>query len=381
MAASPSTNVDLPPPRLREQAATISFGCAPASRAWTYQMQLVRQRLATLSFLLGVAVLAWIPIDLYVLPDTGATLAGGRAAAAALLLGLSWSCSRHARWRARPYLVLALFVLLQCAAFVAAGRLLPADTPPLLRLGYGLFPFVIGAELAIFPLPLTATALLSLPIFAVLLLPGTGAVFAPELTPVGGLWLLGLIVTVASWAGAAQLALLQGLLQARIDAAHDMLTGLANRRMALARLEAAVALAHRTQEPLTVLALDLDHFKRVNDRHGHASGDRCLIAFAEALRRELRAGDLGARMGGEEFIAILPATAASAAMHVAERIRAGVAALVVPDDGGQPIRFTISIGVAAVGADDDCARLLARADGALYEAKQSGRNRVSVAAT
>lgn len=366
----------VPRPRVREQLGTIVVGCAHGSPERDYQMRVLHHRLSTLSLLVAVAVLGWIPIDMVALPSS-ATAAYWRIALASMLIVMAWASTGRLQRMLPAYPLLATFVSLQCLAFAAMQDAITADAPALIRLGYGLFPFVVGAQLAIFPLPLLVTALMSLPIFAVVLLPGAISPFAPELTPIGNFWLLSLIVIVASWAGASQLALLQGLLQARIDAAHDMLTGLANRRMAVARLDAVVALAHRTQEPLTVLALDLDHFKRVNDRHGHASGDRCLVAFAQALRHELRAGDLGARMGGEEFIAILPATTASAAIHVAERIRTGVAALVVPDDNGEPIRFTISIGVASLGSDDDSTRLLARADTALYQAKQDGRNRVA----
>ncbi|MBI2398899.1 MAG: GGDEF domain-containing protein [Xanthomonadales bacterium] len=366
-----------PPQRVRDQLCLIVLGCALASPQRDYQMRIVRHRLSVLCVLVASGLLAWIPVDLQALPGAAAQpIALLRAALALLLLGAAWVHRDGARLKPPAYPALALFVFIQCAAFALMQRHVPADAPALLRLGYGLFPFVVGAQLAIFPLPIIATAALSLPVFLLVLLPGAIVPFAAELSPLGSLWLLSLIVIVASWAGASQLALLQGLLQARSDAAHDVLTGLANRRMGLARLDADIALVRRMPEPLAVLALDLDHFKRVNDQHGHATGDRVLVAFAQAMRGELRAGDLGARIGGEEFIAILPATDAAAAAVVGERIRAASAALAVPTDDGQAVRFTISVGVASLQPGEDSTRLLARADGGLYRAKSEGRNRV-----
>ena len=129
----------------------------------------------------------------------------------------------------------------------------------------------------------------------------------------GSAWLLLLIIVISSWAGASQLLLLLDLLRARNDAAHDGLTGLANRRSAMTRLTTEIAQAQRRRQPLALLALDLDRFKQVNDVYGHAAGDRVLIEFAATLRANLRLGDLGARTGGEEFIAVLPQTDRDAA--------------------------------------------------------------------
>lgn len=195
----------------------------------------------------------------------------------------------------------------------------------------------------------------------------------------GGVWLLFLIVLISAWAGMSQLSLLLDLMRARTDAAHDGLTGLANRRSAMARLEAEIAQAHRRGQPLVLLALDLDHFKRVNDAYGHAAGDRVLTEFATILRESLRLGDLGARVGGEEFVALLPQTEALAARHVAERIREQCERHEVAHDDNTSIRFTISIGLASLHPGDDAAALLARADQALYRAKHGGRNRVVAA--
>jgi diguanylate cyclase (GGDEF)-like protein len=156
----------------------------------------------------------------------------------------------------------------------------------------------------------------------------------------------------------------------------DPLTRLVNRR----GLEEAIAherdRAERTGEPLSVVALDLDHFKRVNDTWGHAVGDRLLSAVGEALRAGVRPYDVAARVGGEEFLLVLPATHRERAADVAERLRARVAQLAVE---GFPERVTSSAGVAEHARGETTDALLARADAALYEAKRLGRNRVVVA--
>jgi diguanylate cyclase (GGDEF)-like protein len=156
----------------------------------------------------------------------------------------------------------------------------------------------------------------------------------------------------------------------------DPLTLLVNRR----GLEESIAherdRAERTGEPLSVVALDLDHFKRVNDTWGHAVGDRLLSAVGEALRAGVRPYDVAARVGGEEFLLVLPATHRERAADVAERLRARVAQLAVE---GFPERVTSSAGVAEHARGETTDALLARADAALYEAKRLGRNRVVVA--
>ncbi|MEO8898898.1 MAG: diguanylate cyclase [Candidatus Dormibacter sp.] len=165
------------------------------------------------------------------------------------------------------------------------------------------------------------------------------------------------------------------------QASIDDLTGLYNHRFLVDYLGQQVALAERLNTPLAVLVLDLDHFKRVNDTHGHPMGDEVLTAFAHTLTSSIRRADLAARYGGEEFIVVMSNTAAPDARRVAEKIRAAVEALVVPvDSGGQAVTLTVSIGGAAYPDDTTTAQqLLATADAALYDAKHGGRNRVCMA--
>jgi diguanylate cyclase (GGDEF)-like protein len=165
------------------------------------------------------------------------------------------------------------------------------------------------------------------------------------------------------------------------QASIDDLTGLYNHRFLVDYLGQQVALAERLNTPLAVLVLDLDHFKRVNDTHGHPVGDVVLTSFAHTLTNSIRRADLAARYGGEEFIVVMSNTAAPDARRVAEKIRSAVEALAVPvDSGGQAVTLTVSVGGAAYPSDTTTAQeLLATADAALYHAKHGGRNRVCMA--
>ena len=155
---------------------------------------------------------------------------------------------------------------------------------------------------------------------------------------------------------------------------RDSLTGLYNRREYEGRIGQELERCHRYRTPVSLLLLDLDHFKSVNDRYGHNVGDEVLRTVARQISFELRPVDFAARYGGEEFIAILPGTDPTGALAAAERIREAVAALIV--NAQRDLRITISIGVA--GAPDDAsepAELLKAADIAMYQAKAAGRNR------
>jgi diguanylate cyclase (GGDEF)-like protein len=158
----------------------------------------------------------------------------------------------------------------------------------------------------------------------------------------------------------------------------DALTGLANRRRLLSRLEEEWARARRHDRPVSLLLVDLDHFKRVNDTRGHLVGDRVIEATGRALAALVRPEDLPARHGGEELALLLPETDLSGACDVARRVRRALGGLRHVDDAGQPFSVTASVGVATLLARAGEPRdLLARADAALYHAKSSGRDGAS----
>jgi diguanylate cyclase (GGDEF)-like protein len=160
----------------------------------------------------------------------------------------------------------------------------------------------------------------------------------------------------------------------------DELTDLANRRHFFARLGEELARAARQGAPLAVAILDVDHFKQVNDSHGHAAGDAVLRETADRLRKVTRAGELVGRIGGEEFAILLPGAAADQAWRLCDRLREAQSDAPIPLPSGEEIRSTLSGGVAVAVSGETIERLMARADRALYQAKRQGRDRDRLAA-
>ncbi len=160
-------------------------------------------------------------------------------------------------------------------------------------------------------------------------------------------------------------------------ALHDALTGVPNRRWLDQTLPRLLERHAESGEPLALAMIDIDHFKRFNDDHGHAAGDRVLTAVARCLVNRMRPTDLLARFGGEEFVAIFANTDEEGSTVATERLLASIASLRVDDAEGRSLpAVTISIGVAMAKPDHDAEALVSEADAALYRAKDSGRNRV-----
>jgi diguanylate cyclase (GGDEF)-like protein len=160
-------------------------------------------------------------------------------------------------------------------------------------------------------------------------------------------------------------------------AAHmDYLTGICNRRAIEDLARRAIAAARRHGMPMAIAIVDVDHFKRINDEHGHECGDLALVEAVRRLRESLRAEDLVGRLGGEEFVAVMPNTDGVAALAAAERVRAAFAETPM-HIGGHEIAVTITAGVAVLTAEDQqFSHLLRRADRAMYAGKNAGRNQV-----
>lgn len=166
-------------------------------------------------------------------------------------------------------------------------------------------------------------------------------------------------------------------------ASSDALTGMNNRRVLFESLGAELSRVRRYGGFLSLLMLDIDHFKRVNDTWGHAAGDDVLRAVARVVKRTVRDVDLSARYGGEEFVILLPETALEGAVQIAERLRLAVSTAPVTlaePSAGQAVTVTVSIGVAEASAPESGEALISRADAAMYRAKEGGRNRVVAAA-
>jgi diguanylate cyclase (GGDEF)-like protein len=184
-------------------------------------------------------------------------------------------------------------------------------------------------------------------------------------------------VTDSVTQAAPVLANLRNLELAKIRAATDALTGLGNTRTVRETLKRMVAQAGRTVTPMSMLMIDLDHFKRINDTQGHAKGDEVLAAVGDIFGSRVRSSDFVGRYGGEEFVALLPGTDCEGAYELAEKLRQAVSVLTIP---ALDLRITASFGIASYPADAGDAETLMRvADRALYSAKEKGRNRVEIA--
>ena len=175
-------------------------------------------------------------------------------------------------------------------------------------------------------------------------------------------------------------ALERAWIKANEMAMVDSLTGLSNRRRFMPAAEREIVLARRHQQPVALLVLDVDHFKAINDAHGHVTGDQVLVEVGKRCQQALRATDLLARWGGEEFIVLLPNTPATQAQQLAERVRATVSASAQLQVQGRAAHVTVSVGVAGAGAGQvgSLEMLIQLADVALYRAKHAGRDRVSL---
>lgn len=185
---------------------------------------------------------------------------------------------------------------------------------------------------------------------------------------------LGALALPSLTLGAVMMANEELIARARHAADHDYLTGAWSRRAFFDLAEAELARAQRAARPLSLLLFDVDHFKAINDTHGHAAGDLVLMDIVRNTEAVLRRADFCARVGGEEFAVLLPDTDARTARLVGERLRETLARAVPVTPDSAPVRCTVSMGIATLGAGDSVSTLLSHADGALYVAKRNGRN-------
>lgn len=316
----------------------------------------------------------WIIIDLMVFswPVTVLLLIGRMLTTFAFcLLALSY---RNSTRMADAYGALAIMFSIPTVFFVYSHPMLShfdMDGPAAaISAGYAFLPFVMVAGLSVFPLTALEAALFALPVL------GAEALVAfMELdmlnwsSHLGAFWLLFLIATVAALAGMSQLSYMMSLVR---QASHDGLTGCFGRASGEELIDIQFHIAARSGASLSVVFLDIDNFKGVNDSFGHEAGDRVLQGAADRLRANLRTGDILLRWGGEEFVIVLPDTAGDTAAKAVARLREiGIGQR--PD--GEPV--TASIGIAERLADhtDDWRVLVELADQRMYQAKLAGKDR------
>jgi len=338
--------------------------------------QTIGNRVRTLAFLFGVLIPAWISIDaLYLSGREIQTLAVMRLVTGIACLSLAfWRSANHDLPTSRIKLALLVVIpsLFQTAAHLYLEQSSYQGLPP----GYHFFPFMIITLGAIFPLTILEGGFLA--VFITGLHVGTAA-YTSELTSLDTLndiWLLVLLALITGWAALTQLTMLMRLYR---QAHRDPLTGLANRRSIVAYLQQEVAHSREFNNPLSLMLLDLDKFKRVNDSYGHAAGDEVLKRFAGLLVEQSRAEDLVGRYGGEEFLMVLSGTPCHGAQQIAERLRTSCHGERVRVPTGDQLSFTTSIGVAEMRPDETIEQMLKRVDDALYAAKGGGRDRVVIA--
>lgn len=336
---------------------------------------MIVNRVRLFAFLFAALTPLWTVIDYFVFPTSlWLQLAALRLAAsfAFILIVVGY---RPAGSLGDAYRAMALLFAVPTVFYVASHQILTglqlAGLSAALATGYAFLPFVLLAGLAIFPLTFVENLLIASPILFAQALSGYmrwATLDWPSFA--GAFWLLTLITGVSNLAGMSQLAFMIALVR---QAIRDPLTSCFSRSSGEETLEMQFTLAQRSNAPLAVAFIDLDHFKSVNDTYGHEAGDRVLSGAATRIADNLRRGDMLVRWGGEEFVLILPNTDLSQAREVLSRLRQ-IGFGERPD--GSPV--TASIGIAEKRHEnaEDWQQLIEVADRRMYQAKTSGRDRI-----
>jgi diguanylate cyclase (GGDEF)-like protein len=333
-------------------------------------------RIRTLALVFALLAPLWIPID-YAVMENGTFLKF-----LVLRLGFSAAFLALAMWGTQCNLLtlarvrIALFIAIPGLFYLASHSILPNGGDNAILLGYSFLPLLIMALMTIVPLTLLeglAYLILIVAFFITTQLLGQ-TLFT--LAALSELWLLLLLGAIALWVQVTQLHMLMRLYR---EATRDALTGLVNRRVLSARINDDLASHQNNGHPLCVMLFDLDLFKRINDTHGHHTGDVVLQAFAGILHEHCKDDIVAGRYGGEEFLAILPHCSVGGAKELAEAIRDACHHVSVYNNDNEEVTFTTSVGVAQLKPGENADALLARVDEGLYRAKAGGRDLVAVA--
>lgn len=332
-----------------------------------------RARLFALLF--AVLTPLWSVVDMVVFPSSlWATLALMRLMACGAFVSLLINYRPNGNLF-NAYSAMALLFAIPTVFYVSSYTVLNhyqlTGISAAIGAGYAFLPFVLLAGLAVFPLTLLEGVVIASPILIAQMVAGSlrwTTLDWPSFA--GAFWLLLLITGVSSLASMSQLAFMMALVR---QAIRDPLTGVFSRRSAEEMLDLQFTTAQRSDAPLAVAFIDLDHFKTINDQFGHEMGDKALIDMTTMVNKNLRHGDMLARWGGEEFLLIMPDTDLAQASAALERMRRAGFGL-RPDQ----TPLTASIGIAERSTDqpDDWKMLVDRADQRMYQAKQTGRDRI-----
>lgn len=328
----------------------------------------LRSRTVALALLFLGLLPFWALLDPFMLPDSSRSAAyPARAIMLVALIGVLLLAWRGRIRLGRARLAAGLLFLVPASFYAVILTRLPPGTSSLV--GYDFIPYMLVGMLAIFPFTLLEALVMGLALIA--LEAWALASYGRLMTLAGlqALWLLAALLSIAITANYFQLRLMLRLYR---EATHDPLSSLLNRG-ALMRAVNQLNIGH-PERKVAILMMDLDHFKRINDQHGHTTGDDVLRNFAEVLRTQTRHTDILARYGGEEFMAVLPDRDRDTALAVAERIRRNTETQTLLNLEGEPLRYTVSIGVTMLAPHEQFEQAVLRADRGLYEAKKQSRN-------
>ncbi|MFO8156339.1 MAG: diguanylate cyclase [Pseudomonadota bacterium] len=337
--------------------------------------RLIISRVRMVAAMFAVLTPMWVLIDWLLFPwPLWGWLALFRVIASAgfAVLALSY---RNSDRLGTAWVALGTLLVIPAAFYLAShavlGKYDVSGVAAAVSAGYAFLPFVMIAGLSVFPITAMEGAAFSTPLLAAHLIGAfIGHNYFPFGSFMGAMWLLLLLTAVATMAGMSQIQFMMALVR---QSSHDGLTWTYTRTVGEELLAVQFSQAERHETPLALIFVDLDHFKAINDEHGHEDGDTALADVGRALRNGTRDSDTVIRWGGEEFLIILSGTDCDGALNAVQRIRR--AGFGDRPDGAQ---LTASIGLAEVQRDgcETWQELVAQADARMYEAKSNGRDRI-----
>lgn len=334
----------------------------------------LRSRLCVLCYFWAGLTIAWSVADFLFLSDTtaAAQLSLQRLLLGGMLITIGYAVSRANNLKSAKLGLVAMVIATNAFYFSASHTLHFPTENTAFSYSYTLLPIIQIVMLTIFPLTMRESlSLMTITLACHLWVDSFGGTMtSPD--NIASYWLQTVIAFMVVW---SQLSQLHMILRLYRQATLDPLTGIYNRRMLLQLAMRALAVSEERHSPFSVLLLDLDKFKRINDKWGHYAGDVVLQSFTRTVQERLRKSDIFGRFGGEEFIVFLPKCSGEVTAQIANRLLEEVESMDVPiDESRTPLKVTASIGISTFQPGDTLSSLIERADSALYQAKAEGRN-------